>query len=92
MEINFENTIKKLGEINKVIYGINPYENLQDKLDLERRSDLEELEIAEQEVKDEQEAYNHADEDFGKAIEWRNLRKRNLEIAQSRLQAIKNRE
>ena len=44
MEINFENTIKKLGEINKVIYGINPYENLQDKLDLERRSDLEELE------------------------------------------------
>lgn len=44
MKIDFENTIKELGKINKVIYGVNPYEDrTQDKLDLERAGDLEDL-------------------------------------------------
>ena len=44
---SFEDTIKKLGEINKVIYGINPYESrTQDELDLEKAGDLEDLQNA----------------------------------------------
>lgn len=47
-KFDFKDVVKKFGEINKAIYGINPYEDpyedrTQDKLDLQRAEDLEEL-------------------------------------------------
>lgn len=43
--MEFKNIIKIMGKINKAIYGVNPYSpEEQDKLDLERRGDLEDLE------------------------------------------------
>lgn len=52
METNLMDTIKKIGEINKAIYGVNPFEHYseeerrkihQDEIDLERATDLEDL-------------------------------------------------
>ena len=38
----FKNVIKELGIINEAIYGVNPYENI-DEVEEEKRSDLAEL-------------------------------------------------
>ena len=41
-KFNFEDVVKKIGEINKMIYGVNPFRT-QDKKDFDRYQDSEDL-------------------------------------------------
>jgi hypothetical protein len=43
-QFSFENTLKIFGQINKALYGVElPNKHYQDKLDMDRAGDLEEL-------------------------------------------------